>query len=107
MEKPSKCEMCARAAAGLTKHHLIPRTRHKNKKNKKNFDRVEVKERVIWICGPCHKNIHALISEKELEYNYNTLELLMEHPEVKKFVEWIKKKPANTRIKTKESKGKI
>jgi hypothetical protein len=106
MEKNEFCELCEREFQKLTKHHLIPRTRHKNKRNKKNFDRQEVRERVIWICGPCHKNIHALLTEKELEYDYNTLDLLKEHPGVKKFVEWIKGRPETTAVPTRRSKGR-
>ena len=90
------CELCGRTVSRLTKHHLIPRTRHKNKKNKKNFDRVEVKERVAWLCRPCHSNVHVVVDNKDLEYNFNTLELLASHPEVIKFTNWIKKKPHGT-----------
>jgi hypothetical protein len=43
----------------------------------------------IWICKhACHKQIHEFITEKEMGLTYNTFEKLMEHPEVKKYVEW-------------------
>jgi hypothetical protein len=104
MEKNDYCELCERQIERLTKHHLIPRTRHKNKRNKKNFDRTEVRERVIWICSPCHRNIHALLTEKELEYDYNTLELLKSHSGISKFLEWIKSKPENSSVRMRYSK---
>jgi hypothetical protein len=104
MTTVSTCQMCEREVDELTKHHLIPRTRHKNKKNKRDFSREEVHERVIWICRPCHKNIHALITEKEMERTYNTLESLLSHMEVKRFVEWIKDKPHNISLRTKKAK---
>jgi hypothetical protein len=47
----------------------------------------------IWICkSDCHKQIHKLISEKEMGLNYNTKELLLSHEEVKKYIEWRKKR---------------
>ena len=87
------CELCGRAVAALTRHHLIPKARHANKRNKREFDRVEVKQRLAWFCRPCHSHVHALFSEKTLEREFNTLVLLRAHPEVTKFVRWIRSKP--------------
>src|SRR5213082_1552952 len=86
------CELCGRLVPVLTKHHLIPQTRHKNKRNKRNFDRIEVKERVAWLCRSCHSNVHALLDNKELEYDYNTIERLASHPDIIRFTEWIRTK---------------
>ena len=41
----------------------------------------------------CHRQIHALFSEAELAQRYSTAEALLEHPDVRKFVEWVKNKP--------------
>jgi hypothetical protein len=101
------CDLCNRNVPELTRHHLIPQTRHKNKRNKKNFTRQEVKERLIMLCRICHRNVHAQLTEKQLEYEYNTIEKLLEHPEIKKFTDWIKNKPLlKLRIKDSNSKGK-
>ena len=81
----------------LTRHHLIPRTRHPNKRNKRQFDRSEVKTRIAWFCPPCHNHVHALFSEKTLEREFNTLESLAAHSEVARFVSWIRKKPSGYR----------
>ena len=97
------CELCRRSVQRVTKHHLIPRTRHSNKRNKKNFDREEIHTRVLWLCTPCHDNIHALLTEKELEYDYNTIELLAAHPGVIRFTEWISKKPDGTTVPVRHS----
>ena len=98
--------MCGRAGEELTRHHLIPRTRHKNKKNKRDFSRSEMQGRVIMICRPCHKNVHAVLTEKELEAGYNTLERLAAHPGVRKFTDWVKTKPAGAAVRVRESKKK-
>lgn len=88
------CELCRRDGCLLTKHHLIPQARHANKRNKREFDRQEVKFRVAWICRPCHNHVHALFTEKTLEREFNTLDALLAHPEVAKFAGWIATKPS-------------
>src|SRR5690242_550047 len=106
MSKTSNCDICGRRMDKLTRHHLIPRTRHKNKRNKKNFSREEVHQSIIYICGPCHRNIHAHLTEKELEYSYNSIEKLLSHPEIRKFTDWIKDKPDNFTIRVRDSKNR-
>lgn len=96
------CEICGREVSKTTRHHLIPRTRHKNKKNKKDFDRQEVKKTVP-ICRPCHSQLHAVFTEKELERVYNTLELITFHPEMQKWIKWIKNKPDGFKVPTKKT----
>ncbi len=89
------CAICDRDET-LTRHHLIPRTRHHNKRNKREFDRAVVKQ-VVGICRPCHSQIHALLSEKELERQYNTVEKLRAHSGIAKFAAWIAAKPPGFR----------
>lgn len=86
--------MCGREGLVLTKHHLIPRTRHANKWNKREFARADVRTRLLWICRPCHDAVHALLTEKELERSFNTREALLAHEGVARFVEWVKRRPA-------------
>lgn len=90
------CALCGREVQRLTRHHLVPRTRHKNKRNKKTFDRREV-HLTVGLCSPCHRHIHAVLDNKKLEREYNTLEALRFHPDVERFVAWISKKPHGTR----------
>ena len=47
----------------------------------------------IMICkSSCHKEIHKLIEEKEMGRYYNTKSLLLNHPKIKKYIKWIKKR---------------
>ena len=85
------CAICGREET-LTRHHLVPRTRHHNKRNKRDFERAVVRQ-VVGICRPCHSQIHALLSEKELEREYNTIAKLKAHPGVATFAKWISPKP--------------
>ncbi len=94
--KGGACELCGRVVQRLTRHHLVPRTRHKNKRNKKTFDRREI-HRTVGLCSPCHRHVHVSIANKDLEREYNTLEALKAHPDVERFVAWISKKPHGTR----------
>ena len=86
------CQLCGRETV-LTRHHLVPQCRHRNKWNKKNFDRREVKTNLLLLCGGCHKQLHALFTEKELERRLHDLPSLRAEPEVQKFVAWIRRKP--------------
>lgn len=100
-----RCELCGRATHKLERHHLIPRTRHKNKRNKKAFDRSEVHGRIVLLCTACHKQVHATLTEKELEYDYNTLEAIRAHPAIRKFVRWVRKRPAGQGVRVRRQGG--
>ncbi len=50
------------------------------------------------LCHPCHKFIHSVLSEKELAASYNTLDTLLAHPDVAKFVGWVSNKPAGLTV---------
>ena len=82
------CELCGRERP-LTFHHLIPRTVHRNKWFKKRFTRAQMNSGLD-LCSDCHGAIHRIVPrEKELARSYNTKELLLEHPEIAKFVAWV------------------
>ena len=65
------CELCRRKGFyKLTEHHLIPREnggRHKD---------------TAWLCEDCHKQIHALYTNKELAVRLNTLSKLEEEEKI-------------------------
>jgi len=107
MSDGKRCELCGREVTVLTRHHLIPRTRHANKRNKRDFDRADVKRRIAWFCRPCHNHVHALFPEKTLEREFNTLELLVSHPDVARFVAWIRKKPDGLRPSNQPSAARL
>lgn len=89
----NKCELCGSENDILNFHHLIPRTLHSTKFFEKRYTKKYMKETGIFVCKYiCHGQIHKFISEKELGLKWNTLEKLLEHPDVKKFVEWRSKR---------------
>lgn len=86
-----KCALCNRENE-LTFHHLIPVCLHTNKWFKKNFTKEQM-DKGIMICKyECHREIHNLIQEKEMGKYYNTKQLLLNHPKVNKYINWIKKR---------------
>lgn len=84
------CQLCEREVESTTRHHLIPRTVHRNKWFKKNFSRAEMNTTVP-LCRPCHRQIHKLIPEKEMGRHFNTLEKLRANEKVLTFVRWLTK----------------
>lgn len=91
--EPVQCELCGRCGCPLTRHHLIPRTRHRNRRTRRDFDRRDMTHRLLWVCRACHNHMHDVLTEKELERHYNTREQLLAHPDVARFVDWIGDKP--------------
>jgi len=87
MNQP-KCPICGREAGGqMQSHHLLPRT-FRNRTSD-----VHLGENRVDIHKMCHQKIHATFSEHELFSFYHTTDRIIEHPEMKKFVSWMKKKP--------------
>lgn len=87
------CRLCGRVPKkGTTEHHLIPRRCHKNKWFKKRYNREEM-NRTIPVCWDCHRTIHrAVPSEKELGRNYSTVDQILAHDEIGRFVRWVAKR---------------
>lgn len=95
--KNGMCALCERNDIAVTEHHLIPRTLHTNRRVRKYFT-VSQMEQTIDLCRACHKTVHACYTEKELAQSFNTIEALRSAKFVLRFVEWIKKKPADLHI---------
>ncbi|WP_431030337.1 HNH endonuclease [Lysinibacillus sp. LZ02] len=92
-KKVDVCALCKRTEVETTEHHLIPREEGGNHGP------------TAFLCIPCHKNIHALYTNKELAIRLNSIEALKADEKVWKFVKWIRKQPASTLVKTKRSKN--
>jgi 5-methylcytosine-specific restriction endonuclease McrA len=85
-----KCSLCNRPfGKHIEEHHLIPKT-FKGKD-------------LIKLHPACHRQIHIILSERELANYYNTIEKLLEHTEIQKFVKWISKKDPDFYVGVKDS----
>jgi 5-methylcytosine-specific restriction endonuclease McrA len=60
------CALCGRVRP-LSFHHLIPRTLHRNKWFRKNFDAMDMRSRGIELCKECHEFIHQRYGQKSWE----------------------------------------
>lgn len=88
MKENNTCELCG-LPCELTKHHLIPQARIRNKYKAIKED----PSNLLWICRSCHDQIHSLWDETTLRDLYNTKEKLLSAPEMKKFIVWKRKHP--------------
>jgi hypothetical protein len=85
------CPICDRAIPDSQKdaHHLVPKS--------KGGKATEYLHRI------CHKQIHALFTETELANHLNNATILREHPDMQKFIRWIRTKPNSFYEKTRKS----
>ncbi len=60
---------------------------------------------MVGICRPCHTQIHQVLSEKQLEREFNTVAKLRAHPEIAKFAAWIVARPSGFRAAMRSSKA--
>ena len=79
-QQPDPCPLCgAHMVDGesVDRHHLIPRS-------KKGVEQ----ERCHVVC---HRKIHSTLSEAELSAHWHTWERLRAHPELEKYIKWVRK----------------
>ena len=79
---PENCPICDRpliAGASVDRHHWVPRAF-----GGRSWD---------WMHQVCHRKIHALFGEAELAHAYPDAERIRAHPEMAKFVAWVKRRP--------------
>lgn len=90
-EAPPICPLCGRPIPEGQKdaHHLVPKS--------KGGRATEFLHRI------CHRQIHALFSETELARYYSDVEALLAHPEMARFVAWVRTKPEDFYERTRKS----
>ena len=86
--KKGKCELCG-IECSLTKHHLRPQLKCKDKYKKIKED----PSNIAWVCDSCHGHIHATFSENELRDLYSTKDALLASEKMQKFLKWKAKHP--------------
>ena len=62
-----------------------------------DFDKAEHKTPM---CKPCHKQLHALFSNKELEQKYASLDALKTAEVLQPFLQWIRKQKGDRVFRT-------
>lgn len=86
------CPLCKRPMPEGTynAHHLIPAT----------FKGTET----VDLHKICHDKLHHTFSEREMLNFYHTIDRILAHPEIDKFVKWVKKQPPTFYVKHKDTK---
>lgn len=85
------CPLCERPIPDAQKdaHHLVPKS--KGGRHTQYLHRI------------CHRQIHALLTEAELARQYSTVDALLAHPAIARFVSWVKTKPDHFYERTRKS----
>lgn len=90
-EEDPVCPLCDRPIpkAQQDAHHLLPKSRGGVS--------------TVLMHRLCHRQIHALLAEAELERSYQSLEALRLHPEIARFIDWVRHKPDSFYQRTRKS----
>ncbi|SAK81370.1 hypothetical protein AWB79_05324 [Caballeronia hypogeia] len=88
------CALCGRAVPLVERdlHHLVPKSQ--------GGKQTAVLHRI------CHRQLHALFSEKELAQHYSTVEELLAHEAVRSFVDWVRTKPDGFYQRTRRARAR-
>ena len=94
------CQLCERELP-LSFHHLIPRSTHKRRWVRQNHTVTDL-QRGVWVCSPCHSAIHRFIEHNDLAQTYNTIEALLSHDDLGKFIRWSRKQSKRKKVRRKK-----
>lgn len=85
------CPLCERSIPEGQKdaHHLVPKS--------KGGRHTEYLHRI------CHRQVHALFTEAELAREFHTVQALQAHPEMARFLAWVRSKPEDFHERTRKS----
>lgn len=76
--EPDPCPLCGRPNYFPSDHHLVPKSRG-GKVTKT-------------ICSDCHRGIHSIFTNKELEKEFHTVGALLAHASFAKQIAWLRKR---------------
>ena len=84
------CELCRRQVPRrlITQHHVKPKSEGGKHSHKTP------------LCKPCHKQVHATFSNKQLARLYDDLEALLSAESLQPFLKWIVKQKAGRNFRT-------
>jgi len=84
------CLMCERKML-LTFHHVIPKEVHEWYKKHHGMTKNQLHQGIM-ICRSCHSALHSFEDNKTLAEKYSTLEAILSHPKVQKWLPYIRKR---------------
>jgi len=84
-----RCELCERAVANLTVHHLVPRSQSKKKQVLPTAK----------LCPACHRQLHVLFSNHLLARSLSSLEEIKREPSMQRFLSWVRKQDPHKHVR--------
>ena len=93
-EEPPVCELCLRESVRFTGHHLVPRSRG---------GKFGPKAR---LCPTCHRQLHAMFSEKTLANELNSIERLRADPAFAGYLKWAGKQKDGATFRVRRANAK-
>ena len=88
-----RCELCERAVAKLTVHHLVPVSQGRRAGTKS----IELPTALL--CSACHRHLHTVFSNRDLARELSSLDALKHAPQMQRFLRWVKKQDPNKHIR--------
>ncbi|MBS1722794.1 MAG: HNH endonuclease [Armatimonadetes bacterium] len=90
------CQLCERPVPETTNHHLVPKAVGRRRGTKLSLlPQCD-------LCRMCHKQLHALFTNKELATGLADVVALRAHPDVRKYLDFIVKHPGAKTFKAKK-----
>jgi hypothetical protein len=86
------CEVCGRRVGALTTHHLVP-------KDERGHHGPTAE-----LCSACHRQIHVLFDNATLARELSTIKALRQHPQMARFVRWVRKQQPGRGIKVRRAR---
>ena len=88
----SLCPVCDRQplAVSMTRHHVVPKSKGGRETES--------------ICRTCHRQLHLVFTNNELEREVNTIEKIRSHPRMQKYLSWVSAKNPDQYFRGKQSK---
>jgi hypothetical protein len=88
------CPLCERPIppAQRDAHHLVPKSRGG--------------VATVFLHRVCHRQVHAVLTETELARHYDSPDALLSHPEIARFIDWVRDKPVDFNPPTRRSREK-
>ena len=87
MSEPPPCFLCGRPLGRRVEwHHPVPKSRGGRE--------------TVPIHPICHRTIHATLTNKELERGFAGAAALREHPDIRRFIDWVQEKDPDFHART-------
>lgn len=89
------CPLCGRemlAGESVDRHHWRPKSRGGRTS--------------AYLHRTCHRKLHSLFTEKELSSDFSTAESVRHHPEIRKFIAWVRRQPPETILRHRKPRGR-